>query len=343
MDPLGFTDITSNAVFLTDIDPLQRLDELREGRLDLKFLPAILHECTHHSTFYLSVGCAMSALWASTISTSLLSLGSKFPTMAGRDLALIRTAYTLFQPMLEGLALFAEHDLLVGDSPLVSRVSEHAAPLFVKGRLREILGIQDDKVIEAITSARNSDVMMKAYSQLLRQARCGQGWIEQKAKLLSLSVKEPPRYLLGYLAVKGMYYELMNRVKELADPELFLFVMLEYLFNDHELSRLLLRWYNTPKEELDNYLIIGNDVSGFLEYFQNRIDYLYANTKRVVEEATRPYLESNEVRWHRFPSDIEMLLGLYCSSFNKYSLAEAFQSPSPAFPVLVSRSPHHGF
>lgn len=310
MDPLGFTDITSNAVFLTDIDPLQSLDELREGRLDLKFLPGILHECTHHSTFYMSVGCAMSALWASSISTQFLNLGSKFPTMAARDLAIIRTAYTLFQPMLEGLALFAEHDLLVGDSPLVSRVSEHAAPLFVKGRLGEILGIQDEKIIEAITSARNSDVMMKAYSQLLRQARCDQSWIEQKAKLLSQSVKEPPRYLMGYLAVKGMYYELMNRAPELADPELFLYVMLEFIFNDHDLTRLLLRWYNTPEEELDNYLIIGQDLNEFLEYFQNRLDYLYANTIKVIEVATKPYLQSNDVRWHKFPPDIEMLLGL---------------------------------
>src|SRR5262249_23411004 len=89
VDPLGFTDIASNAVFLTDIKPLQRLNELCEGRLDLKFLPGILHECTHHTTFYMAVGCAMSALWASSVSTQLLSLGGQFPTMPARDLALL--------------------------------------------------------------------------------------------------------------------------------------------------------------------------------------------------------------------------------------------------------------
>ncbi len=131
---IGFTDVVSNAVLLDDVSPLSRASDLVEGALDLKFLPAFAHEAAHHACYDSPIGLALAALLQSTLSLFWEQVGTDIPQQPVRDLAVAEAARTLLQPLLEGLALFCEHDLYTGNSPVISRVTEahvenlHAQP-----------------------------------------------------------------------------------------------------------------------------------------------------------------------------------------------------------------------
>ncbi|MGI8962795.1 MAG: hypothetical protein ACR2IV_24165 [Bryobacteraceae bacterium] len=287
-DVPGFTDMMSNAVFLADLAPLENSGKLAAGSLDLKYLSSLLHEGTHHATFDSTVGCALASLFSSCFSLWTLAIGQEAPTMPARDLIVLRTTCLLLQPIIEGMALFAEHDLVTGPSPVMSRPTQHASPLFTKGRIRELLDFSNAATAELLRSAKPEQLFSVAHTALLENYRHSEAALERKLLLLSQALDGPCRYLLGYLAVKGMYRILSQRCPPLKDPEVFLLVLIRHFFHDEELARIILRFYKTSEDPADIYLEIGQDLKDVLDRFQDLTDELYRNTAEASKAAIVP-------------------------------------------------------
>ena len=120
------TDTLTNAVVLDDVRVLSTsVSKLfKDGRP----LRALLHEKTHHASFDSPVGLALAGLMASS-ATDVSKVNPETFTLSQRDCLLIRQVSVLFEPLIEGLALFAEFDGVPGDAQVASAVSAAATQL----------------------------------------------------------------------------------------------------------------------------------------------------------------------------------------------------------------------
>jgi hypothetical protein len=197
-------------------------------------------------------------------------------------LIVLYAAYHLLEPLIEGLAVFAEHDSIPRNSPVWSSVAISATQvIFSETDNIKKLFIDGKFVLPRI-----------AFEVFLRDNRLRNEWTKQKAFLLKQEIAERPFYLLGYLAVKGIYRSLLTNSSKLDDPELFMVLMLDYWFNDEELAELLLRidGMNVSDEE------IGINLVEISEYIQDRFDELYQNAEKYAEECEIYFAQDEEKR-----------------------------------------------
>jgi hypothetical protein len=288
-----FTDPVSNAVFLEDVSPLTNAAKLRSGKLDSTYLPSFLHEATHHATFDCEVGAAMASLIPSCFSLWTQQVGSDVPGLAARDLAMLRVAATLLEPLAEGLALFVEHDLIMGPSPVMSNMSRNACLLFAKGRILELFDTNSADLSQKVAQGEGPSLMCLAYTNLLKSERTRSEWVSRKSKLLEQPLAGPHRYLLGYLAVKGMYKTLSDAYPPLKDPEAFVTVVIKHLFGSDKLARILLNPLANTNDPLEAYVRINMDVEDLFNTFQDLVDDLYRNPKRLTISLLEPLLKGS--------------------------------------------------
>lgn len=292
-DTQDFTDPVSNAVFLEDVSPLANAAKLRSGNLDSTYLPSFMHEATHHATFDCQVGAAMASLIPSCFSLWTEQVGSDVPGLGARDLTMLRVAATLLEPLVEGLALFVEHDLVMGASPVMSNMSRNACLLFTKGRILELLSTDTAELSEKVAQGEGPSLMSLAYTKLLKSERTRSEWVSRKSKLLEQPLAGPHRYLLGYLAVKGMYKTLSDAFPPLKDPEAFVTVVIQHLFGNEKLARILLNPLPKTTDPLEAYVRINMDVEDLINTFQDLIDDLYRNPQQVTIRSVEPLLKGS--------------------------------------------------
>jgi hypothetical protein len=279
---VGFTDLVSNTVVLDNIFPLSRTSEILNGTVDLSFLPGIAHEAAHHLCLNSPVGFALCSLWQSSFKLWWEQIGTEGPQRPARDLAIASAANLLFQPLLEGIALFSEHDLFTGESPIISRVTQRVGALFSRGRRLLLLSGSPD-VFRSLAS-RGGDVLFSAcHTGLLRLARSSDDWTKRKHLLLSQSLKGANRSLLGYLAVKGMFAALISACPDFADPELFFVTVVRHFMHDQALVEILGRYRNEMDDPREADLALDIDMRDLLDRFQNLFDELYANPKAIAQ------------------------------------------------------------
>ena len=313
---VGFTDIVSNTVVLDDLSPLSRIPEILSGSLELSFLPGIAHEAAHHACFDSPVGLALSSLWQSSSSLWWEQIGTEIPQQPARDVAVALVANIVLQPLLEGIALFSEHDLFTGASPVISRVTQRVAPLFSHGRMSSLLSLDRD-ILRAL-GAENPDALYSlahtayslAHTAVLKQARCSGEWTERKRLLLSQPLRGSNRYLLGYLAVKGMHAALVPICPELSDPELFFVAVVRHFLHDKPLTSILLRFRNRLDDPEAAYLALGEDMNDLLIRFQDLCDELYSNAGRVAQEAIESVVGPSSLNAGRPEAGDELLMAL---------------------------------
>lgn len=281
-EPTGFfTDIVSGSVVLDSMELLSDTSSIASQLCQARYLRPLLHEKTHHTTFDSTVGQALAALAASCASMPVEALsGQETPSLPIRDLVVLRSFYGLLEPLIEGLALFAEHDCVPRDSPVASSVSDAALRLL----------LSDPHVIGALLKDGTAANPHDALGVLLRVVRSTDEWVDEKAFLLEQPAGERPYYLLGYLAVKGIYRSLVQRCRRLGDPELFLLLMLDYWFRDYRLASMLLEPLEKPGDEKSGipedkrrFAVIGFQIRDLGEYFQDRFEELYRNTESYAQ------------------------------------------------------------
>ena len=229
----GSTDHTTNVTVLPDlpIEDLPRL--LRLGESPERLLPSFLHEATHHWCFESSVGTALAVLQLRIHRAAVMFEESR-ETQLTHELAealnRYETALAFLHPLDEGMALFAEFDIISRpESRVWSQPLEHAAVFFQQPRLSptKVSG-------ELFTTAWAQDVLQKM--------RLGPATLDRKVNVLGQPLScHGDAYLSGYLLVRQLWIEATRNDWRLAsETDLFLMYLRSFLYEDTGLVAALL-------------------------------------------------------------------------------------------------------
>ena len=251
-----FTEIISNTVVLDDVRVFSGKG-LRHVFDDGGPLRLLLHEKTHHASFDSRVGAALGSLSAWAGQHNVTSPDPDTLSLSQRDLLIVRSAYRVLEPLVEGLALFAEHDNVPGNSDVASAVT-HAATTLIFGEPTE----------------QNFDQLRT----LLWHHRGLAPSAEEKTRLLAQPLTARPAYLLGYLAVKGLYWRLVSRCPRLVDTDLFILLMLDYWFRDSRLASRLLS-FKPPAPPM----VALAELLWIINYLEDRTDALVEHVDEYVD------------------------------------------------------------
>jgi hypothetical protein len=283
----NFTDPLTNQISLSRIDVLSILKSADRGDLPLsdQGLRFFLHEVTHHASFANSVGNARSALATSVCGRASIGLppsGRAGLWLAQRDDIVLRFFEMVIEPLVEGLALFAEHDIRWGESPLASHPMLHLWSLFLlmkvgRATLDGIKGQTQQNDVKSILQ-KGRQIYEDWINDYLMGARARDYWVEQKALLLRqpLLGTSGPAYLLGYLAIKRVYLVLRHANRGFSDTDIFLLLMLKYWFSDARITELLLRFKDA------DLLSVQGTIGEFAERFQDMWDALYGAPGQIA-------------------------------------------------------------
>lgn len=246
------------------------------GRYPRRLMGPFLHEITHHWCFHSPVGHAL----------ALLSLrarrraNKRLDVCEELDLAEDYTRYTIatrmLRPLAEGMACFAEFDMLPSHAHSISAPSLWAFFAFSE------LGSETPSYLD--------------FTKALASYRISKECIERKANLLAspLSCREGG-YLPGYLLVKYIYHELIFRKKNkcvaLSDSDLYLTYLRNFIYGDLGLVAKL----------LDPHACEMQAARNISEHIQLRV-------KEIVEKSTEETVAySNSPRSKAFGIDSSLI------------------------------------
>jgi hypothetical protein len=190
-------------------------------------LQSLLHEMTHHWTFHSIVGGALALMQMHCARDT----PEFYPDARNRQrtfdyMVTLNGFLRLIRPLSEGLALFAEYDMTPGDSSVCSKPLAWASvALSPPGRF---LNLGDPGDAASITNE-------------LLTLRLQRPSVERKMNFLSVPASEyEAAYFAGYMRVKRWLADLLVRVPQFADTDLFLYYMRSFFFDDAALVPLLL-------------------------------------------------------------------------------------------------------
>lgn len=264
----SFVDPVTNLALISGV----KLDRdlagmLQAGRYPQQYLPAFLHELTHHWCFHSPVGTALALLQLRAQRCALLPSPKKVrggpasedtAERATEDLVRYETAISLMRPFQEGLALFAEFDAFPGASPVASQVMLLTAVCFV-----ELVDGDEAGNIEHLR-------------ELLIRHRLSAACLDRKMNLLAQPFENGRRaYLPGYLAIKNLWHALVAKSRELLDTDLFLTYVRSFVYEDWQLVSILL----DPGAHVDPFPGHRNDSAQAIStHFQRRLGQLPRQT-----------------------------------------------------------------
>jgi hypothetical protein len=183
----------------------------------------VLHEAVHHWCFDTPVGAGLGLLREQLVEEVLK--GGSLQDFASLYIRYVAAAEAI-RPIVEGIALFAEFDVLPGDGNLrvvplfwLAMLAEPSAT-FVGGGIR----VSEDVIFSAIKKMRLLDSTLDRKDGLLCQP---------------LGPHRSGGYLTGYLLVKGLWQRLKAGNPLARDPELWLAFIRAWCFNDTEFARAL--------------------------------------------------------------------------------------------------------
>jgi hypothetical protein len=225
----GSIDILTSGSRISDRPIFEYIKGAVEGKLPDLLLPTFLHESAHHWCLSGSVGTALSL--------KIMELHRKWlesPIVLDPTSMLLQSRVSsvqrILEPLLEGMALFADFDLYPGRSEVASEVLCWATYLFTQD-------INEFPVEESIARIK----------YLLTAYRCSELAIRRKSDILVRPLDAATGgYLLGYLTVKNLWHEARKASKRLQDADLFFTYLRNYIFEDCELVEMLL---SEPMEE----------------------------------------------------------------------------------------------
>lgn len=253
-------------------------------------LRLLLHEKTHHVSFDSPVGRAFSALVTSSASFALteIALEEKLLSVSKRDRIILQIIYTMMRPLIEGLAVFAEHDVIPRNSPVASKIVLTTARLIAP------------ELLKWISTLETIDIS-KIFAAEIQKQRMTEHWLERKIHLLEQSINGECHYLLGYLAVKGIYSSLLQKSPKLQDSDLFMLLMQDYWFYDYKYAEMLLN-LGKEKDAAFEYSTVSAEILLLVEYFWDRMENLYKNVDKYTKECEDYFskISSNEPSYRNF-------------------------------------------
>jgi len=228
----SFTHPISNTVVLNRLDIGKYLTDTLVGKFPVSQLPVVLHELTHHWCFASPVGTALSILAMGSRAGIVAAGNGVWPDHGDVCRSEVNYNFTMsmLQPLLEGMAEFAEFDLMPGNSRVASQLMSNVPIFFLQ---REQLGEQ----------------MLENFSNGLKRYRTDALFLERKKSLFTNSFDcTKSGYLAGYLFVKGMHGYTRFRTALFEDTDFFLLYIRSFFFDDWDFVRLLLERNTDPLE-----------------------------------------------------------------------------------------------
>ncbi|WP_201838787.1 hypothetical protein [Microvirga zambiensis] len=326
------TDRITNAVSLASSEALNYLTEASPGNLPVPdaLLRLFLHETTHHATFANSVGHALAALALCASGQAIIpepeSKSLADLPLPARDSLVLSWMETLYEPLIEGAALFAEYDLLWGESEYLSHALLHAVPLYL---MREANRHGAHAMQESLARGSSQKDALNAsrvgwarhINERLRTARMSEEALAQKEFLLSqplITDLGARPYLLGYLSAKRAYLALRRQYGALRDVDLFLIFLTHYWFSDDRLNEDILSLSDA------HAILVQNTLSKITEHFQDRWQEFYKQTAAHAVAMVGKLRKSGEEDKDRTFSYTDALYGLRIT-------AHSFNVSSPQF------------
>jgi len=246
--------IDSNLVNLNCLDIGRLVVQLQGGKpkgVDAALLPDVLHEAVHHWCFNTPVGIALGILQEQLMEA--MQSGAA-PGELGALYIRYNTASKTLGPLIEGMALFAEYDLVPGDGNL------RVTPL----NWLAILAYPD-----LIHSNEENRTTEEAIRSAISRLRCVEATAARKDNLLCQPLDPRPLggYLTGYMLVKGLWLQAVTRSSLARDTELWLAFLRAWIFHDTELA-----WELQQPAEPDLRVIDAADPA---EHFMDRLHELF--------------------------------------------------------------------
>lgn len=245
---------------------------LSEGVLADELLWPIIHELTHHSCLNSAVGASMATLAVSHTSMGSSTIDEEKFSWIARDAVRHTLMEKLLRPLLEGLALFVEHDAISGAVPIASWSQQIANDLFCGGDMFAALLRGDD--------------VLAPLKQKLETLRQNQNRISEKKRLLRRSLEDNDGYLLGYMLVKMIWNDLVARAPIWNHSDVFQAFLTDYFFNDYYLAKMLVP---LPSEEREELVV---EIEVITNYLHNRLILLSKSFTAFAQEFV-PWLHDN--------------------------------------------------
>jgi hypothetical protein len=279
----SWTDLLSNVTHMGGVHLADHLDDfVRSGGAPPDLIMSCFHEFTHHWCFYSSLGLAITGLTCRMARSTLSADHGRGETVR-RDLEAHRAITAALRPLSEGMALFAEFDVITLKSPVWSRPLGWTTLLF-SGRAASIQtpsefggGLEPDASEIAELLAASLPVVVD-----LRQARVSDIGVKRKVNVLAMSTRDDADgYAVGYLGVKGMYRALRQQVPLLyRESDLALAYLKSFFYEDRVLIDILL----CGDKSTTSFISPSEDVQSLSRKIMRRIGARMAELSDVTED-----------------------------------------------------------
>ncbi len=226
LDQRAWTDLVTNSTLISGVDLTRDFARLASlGNYPIECLPTFLHESAHHSCFLSAVGSALSTLKL----RMQAHIAEPDPAETGgfyQDFVRYETAVTLFRPLSEALALWAEFDLCPSsNTPVASIPAKWSYFAFT------------DPTDEEVEKEWGLSLI-----RLLMKSRLSKSWIRRKANLLMAPMSTARGgYLPGYLALKAMWRHAAQQSPWFFDTDCFFMFIRRFFYGDYGFVECLLR------------------------------------------------------------------------------------------------------
>lgn len=278
----SFTHPVTNFGELNVADARSQLSGLLTPELPDSTWPVFVHELTHHWCFNTPVGMALTHLYfrpALLRNAGVTSGGAADPRetdkvrySAGLDFIAYDTAWGLLWPVIEGLALFAEFDVIpYVDGEVYSPPLHWTLSLYARRLLRPD-GAGHRATGGPLSAARLDEALL----EYLLHRRTSQRLVKRKTALLAqplLTAREG--YLAGYLLIKNLWITLAMRDERLSCADVFLLFAQHYFFADLGLVARLLEPDDGRNER---WVMVADHIAGSL----NRLAAMTATELRSL-------------------------------------------------------------
>lgn len=204
------------------------------GAIPAGMYSSFIHEATHHWCFTSPVGSSLSLLYLSVarrvLNWAATGDESEYAEILD-DLLTYRFVLEWLRPLSEGLALFAEFDV-IPDPAARSMSPPFDAALLHLFQLPQRLRDAGESASDAVRYGLFDDINRWRFSAES---------VARKAELLLQPLNGPSgHYLMGYLAVKQLWRNAARRFPELADADLFMLFLRKMVYADYSLVARIL-------------------------------------------------------------------------------------------------------
>src|SRR5262245_1869458 len=271
-------DLVSNHTIFRDPSHFRAL--IRGEDLPVESYSSCIHEATHHWCFISPVGTALSLLYLSVAKRALrwLATGNQSKLHeAADDLLTFEAAVTWLRPLSEGLAQFAEYDVLPPERSALTSPPTFSTLLHLCNLHRRLQSEPDNDPTPALYELADD----------ITRWRVSWKSIDRKSELLLQPIEaEGSGYLLGYLAVKQIWKSARRFYEELKDADVFMMLLRKIVFGDYALVAELLDRKRRPGERVLRFGSALYDRLYLLKTMPFAEDVAWSEWERILETPT---------------------------------------------------------